>query len=408
VEDRKQGRRKRSYLVSLAGTEPDHLIKVNEYRDLPWWRRLGRSKARRDLDRAAAIAARGIPTPIPLVVGETRRGVLLERCHELVPWLGDAIDLRRARDEGIGMPGESRARAAALGMLVRRMHESGIDQRDLAPNNFLWRRAGEPLLLAIDFERARVGAAVRPRARIAALAKLDRHCAGAPASERMRFLRGYCAGDRVAARSLWRAIEAESASLLRRDAARWRRTATRRGRRFEPVGFPIGARGWRGWMRRGASLDALVRAIERRDAPGASLRLYAIEPGTTRNAARVWGLALALYQRAVVPEPIAAIYADGHAWLALAPTTTSLEAADRPALAILLDRLLTWGGIAETLQIEAIGCEGPRAVLLDPSALRTQDPPVASGRRLVARRLAEWLLATPIRDDRGARDGSSP
>jgi hypothetical protein len=47
-------------------------------------------------------------------------------------------------------------------------------------------------------------------------------------------------------------------------------------------------------------------------------------------------------------------------------------------------------------------------VLLDPSALRTQDPPVASGRRLVARRLAEWLLATPIRDDRGARDGSSP
>jgi hypothetical protein len=334
--------------------------------------------------------------------------VLLERCHELVPWLGDAIDLRRARDEGIGMPGESRARAAALGMLVRRMHESGIDQRDLAPNNFLWRRAGEPLLLAIDFERARVGAAVRPRARIAALAKLDRHCAGAPASERMRFLRGYCAGDRVAARSLWRAIEAESASLLRRDAARWRRTATRRGRRFEPVGFPIGARGWRGWMRRGASLDALVRAIERRDAPGASLRLYAIEPGTTRNAARVWGLALALYQRAVVPEPIAAIYADGHAWLALAPTTTSLEAADRPALAILLDRLLTWGGTAETLQIEAIGCEGPRAVLLDPSALRTQDPPVASGRRLVARRLAEWLLATPIRDDRGARDGSSP
>ena len=51
-------------------------------------------------------------------------------------------------------------RAAALGRLVRRMHESGIDQRDLAPNNFLWRRAGEPSLLAIAERLSREGAAL--------------------------------------------------------------------------------------------------------------------------------------------------------------------------------------------------------------------------------------------------------
>lgn len=398
--------------MSLAGGAPDHLVKVNEYGDLPWWRRLGRSKARRDLARASAIAACGVATPLPLVVGETRHGPLLERCHELVPWLADAIDLRRARDEGVGTPVERRARAVALGTLVRRMHEAGIDQRDLAPNNFLWRPAAEPSLLAIDFERARVGAPVSRRARIGSLAKLDRHCAGAPASERMRFLRAYCAGDAVAARSLWRSIEQESASLLRRDAARWRRTATRRGRRFEPVAFSIGAVPWQGWMRRGVSLDALRDAIERPDAPGSALRVRAIEPGSARDAGRIWGLALALHQRGVLPEPIAACWDDGRARLVLAASATPLApvdaATDRPALVVLLDRLLAWGSVAATLCTGAIARAGPRIVLLDPGALRIEAPGVASGRRAVARRRAEQLLATPSRDGRGGRDGSRP
>lgn len=410
--DRKQGRRKRSYLLSLAGTQPDHLLKRNEYADLPWWRRLGASKARRDLERATAIAARGIPTPIPVIVGEVRRGPLLAHCDELVPWLADAIDLRRAREEGTGTPGDRRRCAVALGALVRRMHDAGIDQRDLAPNNFLWRPAAQPPLLAIDFERARVGAAVSPRARVAALAKLDRHCAGAAASERMRFLRAYCAGDRAATRSLWRAIERASAALLRRDATRWRRTATRRGRRFEPVTLSIGATQWRGWMRRGIPLDALREALARSDPPGSGLRLRAIEAGSPREMASAWGLALALHQRAAMPEPLAALRADGQSWLALAATVTPLDpanaATDRAALAVLLDRLLAWGGAAATLRIDAIARERSRLVLLDPAALRMDVSPLAAGRHAAAQRHAEEILATPIRDGLDGRAGSRP
>lgn len=412
AEDRKQGRRKRSYLVSVDAGTTAYLAKVNDYTGLPWWRRLGRSKARRDLDRAGAIAARGIPTPLPVVAGELRRGPLLERCYELVPWLADAIDLRRAREEGTGTPAERRLCAQALGTCVRRMHEAGIDQRDLAPNNFLWRPAARPSLLAIDFERVRLAAAVPSPARIAALAKLDRHCAGASASARMRFLRAYCAGDRAAARTLWRTIEEASAALLRHDAARWERVATRRGRRFQPVTISIGATRWQGWSRRALPADVLRRALEQPGSPGAALLLRVVEPGTARGAARAWAMALTLHQRAVSPQPVAALHARGRAWLAFEATPVPfdpLEGANaRSALVVLLDRLLSWGGVAATLPVDAIAREGPRCVLLDPAALRTDLPRVGTDRRSVARRRADQLLATPTRDGRVGRDESRP
>lgn len=392
--------------MALEGPRPDHLVKVNDYGGLPWWRRLFRSKARRDLERAGAIAASGIATPCPVVVGELRRGPLLARCYEVVPWLADAIDLRRAREAGIGAPAERRARAAGLGTLVRRMHEAGVDQRDLAPNNFLWRAGAEPSLLAIDFERARVGAPVSARVRVAALAKLDRHCAGASASERMRFLRAYCDGERSAARRLWRDVERAAAALLRRDAARWRRTATRRGRRFEPIDLAIGATRWRGWTRHGAAPDRLRADL---DAGGPALHLRPIEPPTRAAAARIWGLALALHQRAAMPEPIAALHGPGRAWLVLASGAAPLApAADRAALVVLLDRLLAWGGVAERLGSDAIAREDSRCVLLDAGALAPGAPAVTSGRRADARRRADRLLATPTRDARGARGESRP
>lgn len=390
---------------------PDHLVKVNEYAGLRWWRRCGRSKAHREMLRAVAIAARGIPTPIPVICGELRHGPLLECCYEVVPWLDDAIDLRNARDTGVGTAAERRACVAALGVLVRRMHDSGIDQRDLAPNNFLWRRGADPTLLAIDFERARVGASVALAARVAALAKLDRHCATASASERMRFLYAYCAGDRVAARSLSGAIEAASAALLRRDATRWGRTATRRGRRFESVVLPVAGVQWRGWVRRGTSADALRDAVARPDAPAATLALRAIDCVTGRAAAAVLGLALALHQRAVLPAPVGLLCGADRAWLILETTGTPIdpasESSERSRLVVLLDRLLSWGGLASPLRLDAMARIGSRCVLLDPSALRLEMPRVAVGRRALARRLAN-PLATPSRGVRGERDGSRP
>ena len=85
---------------------------------------------------------------------------------------------------------------------VHAAHEAGIDQDDLAPNNFLLTPDGG--LQMIDFERARLGSQVAADARARALAKLDRELAGASLADRGRFLRGYCRGERAEWRRLWR------------------------------------------------------------------------------------------------------------------------------------------------------------------------------------------------------------
>ncbi|MCX5739505.1 MAG: hypothetical protein NTZ61_13610 [Proteobacteria bacterium] len=194
--DRKGSRRKQSFLLALEGKAPDYLLKVNHYGSLAPWRRLPRSKARAELARATALAARGIATQIPVAAGELRSKFLLERCYGLVRWLPDATDLLRVWTEGRDGATSRRAWTRELGALVRRMHDAGVHQQDLAPNNFLWSENREPPLLAIDFERPRGGGRVAARARVCALANLDRHFAGAPASARMRLLLAYANGSR--------------------------------------------------------------------------------------------------------------------------------------------------------------------------------------------------------------------
>lgn len=397
--NRKDDRRKASFLLALDGPAPDHLLKVAEYGALAPWRRLRRSKARRELAIAAALAERGVAAPVAVAAGEERRGALLVRCFELVPWLPDAADLRRVRSERSRPPGERRRLAHALGALVRRMHDAGLDQEDLAPNNFLWRPGRDPELLAIDFERARLRARVAPAARVRSLAKLDRHCAGASLAERMRFVLGYTSGSRSEARGLWRAVERDAARLLRRDAARWTRTATRPGRRFEPFVVEAGAVTWRGWRRRDAAPTAIRERLETAAAPAAGpLWLRPLGPLREREAARAFGMALALHQRGVLPEPVATLRGAGGACLLLSapPDAGALGAPTSPAvgasLASLLDRLLAWGGLRADLRRDAFAVSGGRVWLLDPLALDLRVAPLRDGRANAARLRAAALL----------------
>ena len=70
----RRGRRKALYRLALAGPQPDHLLKVNDYAGaVSLARRLRASKARRELARAEGVARRGVPTPLPRAAGEVRR-----------------------------------------------------------------------------------------------------------------------------------------------------------------------------------------------------------------------------------------------------------------------------------------------------------------------------------------------
>lgn len=273
--DRKSGRRKSLFPLQLDDPgkgpgegEPDHLLKVNAYEGLARLRRrLRGSKARSELSRAEAVAALGLPTPVPLAAGEDVRGGL-HRCLLLTRILPGAVDLRRLWD-GPEIPRKRRwAIARAFGALTREMHEAGVDQEDFAPNNFLVGPEPVPQLHVIDFERASVGPAVKLRHRLRALGKIDREFLRAGRTDRLRFLHAY-AGERDEVRGWAARIDAEARGRAKRDLARMRRTATKRTRRMAPDR----REGWEGWARTEAA-GPLVSA--------------ALAPGPTGNSPHAW------------------------------------------------------------------------------------------------------------------------
>jgi len=360
VPNEKTGRRKELYRVHVETADPngapDHLLKVNLYswRD-GWRRRFAGSKAGRELDRAQRVAALGIPTPIPRAAGERIERGRLRACYLLVPLVDGARDLRQIWTAGLGRA-ERGALAGRFGAFVRAIHEAGIDQDDLAPNNFLIDRGGT--LLMIDFERAHLGRTVSRHARHRSLAKLDRELAGAGLGDRARFLRGYAGDSRGQWQELWRDLEREAGALAARDARRLVRVTSRPGRRFRRAHH----QGWKGSRRAelepavlGAALDALLQATPKNAGAGLSYRgtaeWWALEQQTGRREARRTLAAAELLSRrgGLGPRPLAQLSL-GRRTLTLfagelparAPGSASARAL-LPSLSVLLDRLLTLG-----------------------------------------------------------------
>lgn len=368
------GRRKTLFALALAGPAPDHLLKAERHDTVSIGRRLGRGEAAAQLARAAAAAARGVATPLPLGAGTVRRGALLEASLLLVPIVPGAVDLGQLVARGEPAGARRRELAAAFGALVRTLHDAGVDQDDLAPNNFLWREAPEPRLLAIDFERARIRRRVPEARRALALARLDRHLAGAGSADRLRFLRGYAGGE---AHRWWRLVATAQGPLAARDFAHLLRTGTRASRRFTP----IAAAGLTGWARRAGPLgEALAAGAEPH---AARERLWSTPLGVLSEGdrARAWAAALVLAQRGAAPPPVALLCREGDCRLVAerAPGAQPLAAAPparaRAALPGLLDRLLAFGfeptGLAPGAVVVAPNPGGGwRAELLDPRGLR--------------------------------------
>jgi len=391
----KAGRRKALYALALTGPAPDHLLKVESCAARPLGRRLGRGAAALELARASACAALGVPTPLPLAAGAVRRCGLLEAVLLLVPVVPGAADLARRWDGGRAPRALRRAAGPALGALVRTLHEAGVDQDDLAPNNFLWRDAPEPRLLAIDFERVRIVRRVSRARRALALARLDRHLAGASTSDRLRVARAYGQGD---GRTWWRAVAAAHGPLARRDFAHLLRTGTRASRRFAPVAEP----GVSGWARRGAPLEEALAALG--SAGHAPPRLWVTPLGAldAEARARAWAAALVLAQRGAAPAPVALLAREDGCFLAAErgagarPLASAAPRDARASLVGLLDRLLAFGFEPGALAREAIVLTplpggGARAELLDPRGLRPGrvSAPPAGGARGWAARLLE-------------------
>jgi len=384
----KTGRRKQLYPLDLRGGNPDHLLKVNDYGSLAGLRRALRgSKARHELVMAEQVAARGIPTPVPLAAGERRSGGRLRTCYLLMPILEDCVDLRRLWTDETLSPRERHALTTALGALSRRVHDAGIFQEDFAPNNFLARRSLSPELFIIDFERARLRTGNDEAARCFMLAKLDREFAGTPMGDRMRYLRAYSNGDPAEARRWWRRVRDYAPALARRDFARIARMTTRAGRRFRPLAH--GA--WRGYARAGIDHARLRVALpnERPRAGAGSIEavedLWRIHYTDLRRSEgrRIWAMANFLWTRGgLCPRPLGTWSRGDETILLLErrPGARPLgQCADHrraeAAVRILLDRIRALAEIREPPPPEGLLVESqeglaPRASLAAPHGVR--------------------------------------
>jgi tRNA A-37 threonylcarbamoyl transferase component Bud32 len=168
-----------------------------------WLRELVRpAKARGEYRKTLAVAARGVPTFMPLGFGE--------REHRLRP--GDSYLLTRSIDEAVPLTefvgktlprlaADRHARvrqrlAVALGRLMARLHGAGVLHNDLHAGNLLIHldRDDRPVLYLIDLHAARLCRPLGWRARRANLVMLNRwFVVKASRSDRLRFWRAYAA-----------------------------------------------------------------------------------------------------------------------------------------------------------------------------------------------------------------------
>ena len=411
--NQKHGRRKQLYRLDLGEGLGEFLLKRNRYdREVGVLRRLRGAKSRRELTIASELRRRGIDTPVPFAAGESRASCRLLSCYLLVPVRPGAVDLEQLWSRTEGSSHDRAARLIGLGRLVRRLHDAGLRQDDLAPNNFLLEVGGSPTPLPIDFERARMRWRIGVRARSRMLAQLDGRLAGASATDRMRLLLAYAEADRRLARRWWSRLVKASAAQAAREHARMRRNAGVEGRRVKRVEWGS----WVGWAKRGA--PELERAEGDSCGPEAGvipdtlgLIVEADGPlwrcsscGSERAAQRLWATAELLFTRGLGPRPVAIVRrADDRLrlWLARDTAAQNLlqrrESRDaRAAAVVLIDRLLALGRVEPWLSLRKIAVvrrpDGSlRAELNDPAAFRCARA-VVRGRRVRARRFIEHRL----------------
>jgi tRNA A-37 threonylcarbamoyl transferase component Bud32 len=196
----KHGPHRTVYRVALdAGS-----VYVKHYRladARAWLRQLVRpAKARMEFDRAVRVAARQVPTTVPLAVGECGPGP--GESYLVTRSLDDAEPLTaflEATLPALDPTRHARVRqrlAVVLGELVARLHEAGIAHHDLHAGNVLVRLEADdrPAVYLIDLHAVHVGRPLPWRARQANLVLLNRwFMLRASRSDRRRFWRAYAA-----------------------------------------------------------------------------------------------------------------------------------------------------------------------------------------------------------------------
>jgi hypothetical protein len=184
----------------------------------------------------------------------------------------------------------------------------------------------------------------------------------------------------------------------------WQSTATRPGRRFEVLEIEAADVVWRGFARRGAPLESLGVLLAR-DLPhpsaqsAATLLVRHLAALRSREAAAAWGLAQMLYQRRLMPEPLALLRSPDAAALVFRRSSDLVSIADAPAaeryaaLVVAIDRLRALGVDVARSSVDAFAfAKQQRRVLLLDTTRCGLGQATAGGGLATAREWATRLL----------------
>jgi serine/threonine protein kinase len=193
----KPGPHRTVYRVTLPGSD----FHVKQYHPTDRRARLRAlfrpSPARAEYERTLAVAERGVPTLVPLAVGEAPgASFVVTRTVAAARSLADVLEtdlpalppLRQARLRQV--------LAGALGRFLARLHDAGVTHRDLHPGNILCRLEGEAVeLYLIDLPVVRLGPPLDWPAQRANLVLLNRwFVLRAGRADRLRCWHAYAGG----------------------------------------------------------------------------------------------------------------------------------------------------------------------------------------------------------------------
>jgi len=234
-----------------------------------------KSKGLRELELAAEIGRRGIPTIVPEKIRDIRKWGFLQKSMTLTQQLPDCMDLEeRLLKKGVQDRRLRRKIIAEYGRLARLIHDQGVYQDDFDPNNILYQKHSDGTfkLYFLDFERTRITRELSRPKRIHLLAKLSRMGRQMKGTDQLRFLKAYLGPETTQEEyQKWVGqIRQEAENIFLRDQRRaWKECITTNSR----IGF-IKYGAYRGYYRKKhhsrkyytrSDIIGVIRAIEKKD-----------------------------------------------------------------------------------------------------------------------------------------------
>lgn len=194
-------------------------LAIKEYR-YPRWAHLVENLFRSSPARKAYIAGRGleeIKVPTPCVIGLLERRLLGVTTRSFLFTRHIPSDGLEARLRKIEEPGKRREFIRSFGRAIRRIHDQGVYQPDMAGQNFIVPDGeGEPLFHLVDLDRVRLCRTIDREPILRNLCQLGHMPGTLSRTDRIRFLKAYTGGtgwllEKETMGALGRAIDKKAA-----------------------------------------------------------------------------------------------------------------------------------------------------------------------------------------------------